>query len=67
MSYFKKNDIYSQQCSLPHYFSLTIVGGNSGNEILGYIISELLKTIDNLERSNINEDLPPTDGSILER
>lgn len=47
--YFKKNVINSKKHSLPQYFSLTIVDGNLGTQILKKQMEKLFKVADKLE------------------
>ena len=49
--YFKKNAINSLKHSLPQYFSLTIVDGDVGTQILKEQIEKLFKVVDILRRN----------------
>ncbi len=49
MYYFKKNKVDSKKISFPEYFSLTVVAGNQGNNILKERFKKLLGIIDIIE------------------
>lgn len=52
--YFKRNTINSQKHALPQYFSLTIVDGDMGTQILKEQIEKLFKVVDILEEEREN-------------
>lgn len=48
--YYKKNSINSQKMSLPQYFSMTVMGQDSGNVALSARIEKMLENVDYIER-----------------
>ena len=58
--FFKKNAVDSNKKSLPQYFSLTIVGKNTGDLILKERLKELLKVVEiiEIEREEVNLHTP---------
>lgn len=62
--YFKKNAINSLKHSLPQYFSLTIVDGDVGTQILKEQIEKLFKVVDILEEECENIDSSKKEMSL---
>ena len=52
--YFKRNEINSRKHSLPQFFSLTIVDGDIGTQILKSQVEKLFKIVDILEEEREN-------------
>ena len=62
--YFKKNAINSLKHSLPQYFSLTMVDGDVGTQILKEQIEKLFKVVDILEEECENIDSSKKEMSL---
>lgn len=65
--FFKKNGVNSSKQSLPKFFSLSIVGGEEGNNALKSRLSNLLEIVDVLETEVISPISEHKDGTMEDR